>query len=212
MVGNIPRITSEKSTVGQSQEAPLEPNNVTVTDTEQNSKRELDEPTTEQEDVSKSQKKRDADSIRDLGSRLADLRGSELANIPLPEDIISAINELNRIKAHGARKRQLGFLAKKMRHIDIAPIEAALEALRQSARANTKNLHTIENWRDRLLGDIPGETGKQALTEFLDQYKDADRQHFRHLQRQALAERLVDKPPAAARQLFKAIRDVLQNP
>ena len=161
------------------------------------------------EEVSRSQKKREADSVRDLGARLAELRGSELANIPLPEDILAAINELNRIKAHGARKRQLGYLAKKMRQIDTAPIEAALEALRQSARANTKSLHLIENWRDRMLGDIEGESEKQALTFFLDQYLDADRQQFRHLQRQALAERKIDKPPAAARQLFKAIRDVV---
>ena len=163
----------------------------------------------ELEEVSRSQKKREADAVRDLGARLAELRGSELANIPLPDDILAAINELNRIKAHGARKRQLGFLAKKMRHIDTAPIDAALEALRQSARANTKSLHLIENWRDRMLGDIAGESEKQALTVFLDQYLDADRQQFRHLQRQALAERKIDKPPAAARQLFKAIRDVV---
>lgn len=169
----------------------------------------LGQNATELEEVSRSQKKREADAVRDLGARLAELRGSELANIPLPDDILAAINELNRIKAHGARKRQLGFLAKKMRHIDTAPIDAALEALRQSARANTKSLHLIENWRDRMLGDIEGESEKQALTVFLDQYLDADRQQFRHLQRQALAERKIDKPPAAARQLFKAIRDVV---
>ncbi|MGK0231901.1 MAG: ribosome-associated protein, partial [Gammaproteobacteria bacterium] len=64
----------------------------------------------------------------------------------------------------------------------------------------------------RMLGDVAGETEKQALTVFLDQYLDADRQQFRHLQRQALAERKIDKPPAAARQLFKAIRDVVLNP
>lgn len=169
----------------------------------------LGQNATELEEVSRSQKKREADAVRDLGARLAELRGSELANIPLPDDILAAINELNRIKAHSARKRQLGFLAKKMRHIDTAPIDAALEALRQSARANTKSLHLIENWRDRMLGDIEGESEKQALTVFLDQYLDADRQQFRHLQRQALAERKIDKPPAAARQLFKAIRDVV---
>ena len=193
MIDEIPKSSSDKS----------DPNSV------QASARGRDQAETELEEVSRSQKKREADAVRDLGARLAELRGSELANIPLPDDIVSAIKELNRIKAHGARKRQLGFLAKKMRHIDTAPIDAALEALRQSARANTKSLHLIENWRDRLLGDIDGESEKEALTVFLDQYLEADRQQFRHLQRQALAERKIDKPPAAARQLFKAIRDVV---
>lgn len=162
-----------------------------------------------EDEISKSQRKREAHSVRDLGARLAELGASELASIPLPDDILTAITELNRIKAHGARKRQLGFLAKRMRHVDVEPIEAALEKIRQTARTNTMSLHAIEKWRDRLLGDIADESPKQALTTFLDEYLAADRQQFRHLQRQALKEREASKPPAAARQLFKAIRDVV---
>lgn len=162
-----------------------------------------------EEEISKSQRKRDAHSIRELGARLAELGASELATIPLPDEVLAAIRELNRLKAHGARKRQLGFLAKRMRQVDVEPIEAALEKLRQAARANTKSLHLVENWRDRLLGDIDGESEKAALTAFLDEYLQADRQQFRHLQRQALAERSAGRAPAAARQLFKAIRDIV---
>ena len=162
-----------------------------------------------QDEISKSQRKREADSVRDLGQRLAELGASELASIPLPDDVLGAIIELNRIKAHGAHKRQLGFLAKRMRQIDVEPIEAALEKIRQTARANTKSLHLVENWRDRLLGEVDGESEKAALTAFLDAYLDADRQQLRHLQRQAIAERKAKRPPAATRQLFKAIRDVL---
>ena len=161
------------------------------------------------EEISKSQRKREADSVKDLGSKLAELGPSELATIPLPEDIVSAIEELNRIRAHGARKRQLGYLAKRMRQIDVVPIDAALEKLRQAARANTKSLHVIENWRDRMLGNAGDETEKEALTAFLHEFVTADRQHFRHLQRQALAERSAKRPPVATRQLFKAIRDVM---
>ncbi|MFT5046338.1 MAG: ribosome-associated protein [Porticoccaceae bacterium] len=211
MIDDIPKSSNDKSAQDIAQEALQDAAEVPVKTPGRHSNQNANDPE-EFDEVSRSQKKREADAVRDLGARLADLRGSELANIPLPEDIVDAIKELNRIKAHGARKRQLGFLAKKMRHIDIAPIDAALEALRQAARANTKSLHMIENWRDRMLGDVTGETEKQALTVFLDQYLDADRQQFRHLQRQALAERKIDKPPAAARQLFKAIRDVVLNP
>ena len=161
------------------------------------------------DEISKSQRKREADSVRDLGSRLAELGPSELATIPLPDDIVDAIGELNRIRAHGARKRQLGYLAKRMRQIDVEPVDAALEKLRQAARANTKSLHVIENWRDRMLGETSDESEKEALTAFLHEYVTADRQQFRQLQRQALAERKAQRPPAAARQLFKAIRDVV---
>ena len=71
-----------------------------------------------EEPVSKSQRKRDSDAIRDLGEKLSGLGVTELASIPLPDDVLSAIEELQRIKAHGARKRQLGFLAKRLRNTD----------------------------------------------------------------------------------------------
>lgn len=182
-----------------------------MTDEQEPDDARIDTAADDEHEISKSQRKRDADAVRDLGAHLAELGASELATIPLPDDVLSAIKELNRLRAHGARKRQLGFLAKRMRQIDTAPIEEALEKLRQVARANTRNLHLIEQWRDRLLGDLPDESAKDALTRFLDDYPQADRQRFRHLQRQALAQRSQQRAPAAARELFKAIRDTLAS-
>lgn len=170
-----------------------------------------DENDAADEEISKSQRKREADAVRELGLRLTELGASELATIPVPEDALAAIKEYQRIRAHGARKRQLGWLAKRLRNADVEAIDSALEKIRQKARANTANLHLIENWRDRLLGDVANESAKEALTAFLDQHNTADRQQLRHLQSQALKERHIDRPPAAARALFKAIRDVISS-
>lgn len=164
------------------------------------------------DEISKSQRKRDADAIRDLGAQLTQLAASELATIPLPDDVQSAIDEFSRIRANGARKRQLGFIAKRLRNVDIDPIETALEKIRLTARANTTNLHRIEQWRDRLIGLNENESAKDALTAFLTSYSSADRQNIRHLQKQAITERQAGKNPAAARQLFKALREILQTP
>jgi len=162
---------------------------------------------------SKSQLKRDAHAVRDLGSELASLGAAERARVPLPDDVVDAIEELNRTTKNGARKRQLGWLAKRLRKIDIQPIEAALEGIRQAARANTQTLHLVEQWRDRLLGvEIEGENQpnpKQALTEFLHKYPHADRQLLRQLQRAAVKERTENKPPKSARLLFKSVRDIV---
>lgn len=171
-----------------------------------------DTPETTDAEISKSRRKRDADAIRDLGQQLADLGPSELATVPLPEDVRSAIEQLGTIKAHGARKRQLGYLAKKLRHTDTSVISSALEKLRLAARANTLNHHRVEQWRDRLLGESSDETANDALTTFLQEFSTADRQHLRQLQRQALKERSTQRPPAAARQLFKEIRSIINNP
>lgn len=161
------------------------------------------------EGPSKSQLKREALAVRDLGSELAALGAAERARIPLPDDVVDAINELNRTTQNGARKRQLGWLAKRLRKIDIEPIDAALESIRQAARANTQTLHLVERWRDRLLGD-DGDA-KSALTEFLDKYPHADRQQLRQLQRSAMKEKSQTKPPKSARLLFKAVRDAVNH-
>jgi len=158
---------------------------------------------------SRSQLKRDALAVRDLGSELASLGAAERARVPLPEDVIDAIDELNRTTKNGARKRQLGWLAKRLRNIDVQPIEAALESIRQAARANTQTLHLVEQWRDRLLGDTDDPNPKQALTDFLNKYPHADSQLLRRLQRAAAKERADNKPPKSARLLFKSVRDAV---
>lgn len=138
---------------------------------------------------SKSAAKREAHAVRDLGAEIAALGESERRRMPLPDDVRTAIEELVRIRARGARKRQLGYVAKRLRRIDTAPIEAAIDALRQDARAATLDHHRVEAWRDRLLGDGPGESPKDALTAFLDEHPEADRQALRRLQGAALTER-----------------------
>ena len=161
------------------------------------------------DEPSKSQLKRDAQAVRSLGEELAALGASERARIPLPDDVVEAIEVFNRTTKNGARKRQLGWLAKRMRKIDIEPVEAAMEAIRQAARANTQNLHRVEQWRDRLLTETDGESPKKALTEFLNAFPHADRQQLRQLQRSAEKEKQAGKPPRAARLLFKLVRDVV---
>ena len=164
------------------------------------------------EGPSKSQRKRDADAVRELGQRLAELGPNERASIPLDEGVRAAIDELNAIVKHGARKRQLGFLAKRLRRTDTAPIEEALERLARSARANAARHHHLEHWRERLLGESGGESPAEALTAWLDAHPGTDRQRLRQLQKRALAERAASRPPAATRELFRLLRDTPEAP
>ena len=157
---------------------------------------------------SKSQRKRDAHEVRDLGAELAALGASERARVPIPEDILREIAKLNAAKAHGARKRQLGFLAKQLRRHDVQPMLDALEAIRQNARSHTLSHHLMEQWRDKLLG-LDEISAAEALTQFLAEYPDADRQRLRQLQRKAITEREADRPPASARALFRLVRDTI---
>ncbi|MBS0461458.1 MAG: DUF615 domain-containing protein [Proteobacteria bacterium] len=68
-------------------------------------------------------------------------------------------------------------------------------------------MHRIEHWRERLLAD-----GDTALAEFITEHPTADRQHLRQLARNAHAERLHNKPPHAQRELFRELREVMDEP
>ncbi|MDX2298849.1 MAG: ribosome biogenesis factor YjgA [Xanthomonadaceae bacterium] len=156
---------------------------------------------------SRSQQRREALAIFNLAERLVALKPADLERLPLPDDLREQIAETQAITSHIAHKRQLQFLAKHMRRTD----ERTLDTLRQlldhdkgAARREAAELHAIERWRDRLLGE-----GDAALSDLLAEHPAADRQHLRQLMRQGHDERLHNKPPRAQRELFRALRELL---
>lgn len=155
------------------------------------------------EEVSKSQRRRDALEVKSLASRLIELPAARLALVPLDEQLRSEIEHARRMKAHGARKRQLQYVAKLMRRDDPEPILDALEAFENEARHLTARHHRSEAWRDFLL-----ENGDRAVGSLLEKRRDADAQTIRQLLRNAAREAKSNKPPAAARSLFKLLREL----
>lgn len=153
--------------------------------------------------ISRSQRRRDALEIKSLAARLIELAPSRFARLPLDDALRSAVAEARRIRSNVARKRQLQFVAKLLRRIDAEPIRQALGAMEVDARQITARQHRAEAWRDHLLdgGDI-------ALGELLQQRRSADAQAIRQLIRSARAESARGKPPAAARVLFRVLRDM----
>ena len=77
---------------------------------------------------SKSARKRDAAAAQALGTRLIELKESELRALDLDETLLDAILLAKRITARGGLARQRQYIGKLMRDIDTAPIEAALNA------------------------------------------------------------------------------------
>lgn len=160
---------------------------------------ELDGPL----EVSKSQLKREALVKRDLASDLIALGNKQFANAPLEEDLREELRAARKITAHVARKRQLMFVAKKLRNIDTGEIERYLASLQQDADQITLRHHRAEAWRDSLLAN-----GDEGLAELLQQRPDADRQALRQLLRNATHEAAAGKPPTAARALFRMLREL----
>lgn len=157
--------------------------------------------------ASRSEKRREALAVFDLGEALVALTPAQLERLPVPPEMAEAIAYTRRITAPIARKRELQHLAKKMRGEEpetLEAIRAALEADRAPGRRETAALHRVEAWRDRLLAE-----GDAALTEFMDAHPGADAQQLRQLIRKAAQEQARGKPPHAFRELFRQVREVL---
>jgi ribosome-associated protein len=158
---------------------------------------------------SRSQLRREALDVLKLAHALVELTDAQLGHVPIEADLLDEVRRARAVTQQIARKRQTQFLAKQMRKLDDADIDAirvALERDRNAARRETAVLHRAEQWRERLV-----DGGDDALNDFVAQHPEADRQHLRTLARQARAERERGKPAHAARELFRVLREALNE-
>jgi ribosome-associated protein len=152
---------------------------------------------------SKSARKREMDALQELGTALVELTDGELKTIPLDDELADAIAVARRIRDFSGKRRQLQFIGKLMRKLDTAPIEAAYNDLIHGQQQRNEHFHQLEALRDRLVGE-----GIDAMGAVLDTYPHADRQHLRQLILAAQKEHAASQPPAAARKLFKYLREL----
>ncbi len=153
--------------------------------------------------VSKTQRKNECNELQSLGEALITLSNEELNKFNLPEILYKAVLDARKIRQHGALKRQRQYIGKLMRDADAEDIANRLEQIRHKHDLNNVHFKRIEQWRDRIL-----EAGDKAIDELLTEFTQADRQYLRQLHRNYLKEAKQNKPPAAARQIFKYIREL----
>ena len=156
------------------------------------------------EPPSKSELKRQSRELQDLGQELVELPPSELDALDLPEELHAAVVAARGITAHGARVRQRLYIGKLLRHTDVEPIRQALARRAEFDRQRVRREHVIEEWRARLLADDAA-----AWTELGGRIAADDLGQLRSLARAARAEAQGVRPPAAARRLFRRLRELL---
>lgn len=155
--------------------------------------------------VSKSEIKRDAEALKDLGTELVELGKNALERIPLDEDLRAAVELAQRIKREG-RRRQIQLIGKLLRARDPEPIKTALDKLKNRHNQQVALFHKLEQLRDRLL-----EEGDDAIPDVLALYAQADRQQLRSLVRNAQKEKAANKPAKSARQIFQYLRELAEG-
>lgn len=89
--------------------------------------------------LSRTQKKKAALSLQDLGGRLVKLSDERLDQIGLADDMLKAVKAAKAIKKHGPLDRQMQYVGSLMRKYDPAPVRDFLDALdRGKAPASRK--------------------------------------------------------------------------
>ncbi|MEK7876774.1 MAG: ribosome biogenesis factor YjgA [Pseudomonadota bacterium] len=158
----------------------------------------------EYEQPSKSQRKRDMQALQKIGARLVELNAEQLARIELPERLLEAILEAQRIRDFEGRRRQMQYIGKLMREVDPAPICAKLDQWHGVAHAHTASQHLAERWRERLLDE------DDALALFANEYPGIDLQRLRSLVTSIKRDKAASRPLRNYRELFRAVRDIVE--
>ncbi len=164
-------------------------------------------PLDDDERPSRSAVKREAQALQKLGEAIVDLTDGELATLPLEGDLAVAIGQARRLKEQAKTRegfrRQLQYIGKLMRKADADALRAAYDELQQGHQQRNQQFHRLEQLRDKLVAE-----GVAAMDQVLERYPDADRQHLRQLISAAVKERDANQPPAAARKLFRYLREL----
>jgi ribosome-associated protein len=137
---------------------------------------------------SKSQLKRDAIKLQELGVRLASLRPKQLATLDLNEVLLKAIEDYNLLpNSNSALKRHAQFIGKRMRDQDYETLLAAVEALenpRTTTRPGTtppKALSATAQACEELTADASDT--EEVITKLVEQHPRLERQKLRQLVR-----------------------------
>jgi len=131
--------------------------------------------------------KREMKVLHDLGRELIELPQSKFETIPLSERMHDAITSGKKMKK-AALQRQLRFISSIMHEEDVDAIQLQLKLLAQPIQQANDEFHQIENWRDQLLS--------------------GDNELINQLVRNANKESQQNKPPKAARLLFKYLKEL----
>jgi ribosome-associated protein len=150
---------------------------------------------------SKTRRKAQMHALQKLGMELVELSKEKLASMELPETLVEAIRDAQRITAHEGRRRQMQYIGRLMRDIDPVPIQERLDAWRGLSKAEVARQHGMERLRDKLVAD------DAALTEFAQKHPEVDLQTLRNLIRNARKEAAEGRPPKSYREIFKVIRN-----
>jgi len=156
---------------------------------------------------SKSQLKRDMIALRKLGERLLELSSEQLSSLSIDNKLKEAVIEAKHLRRGKARKRQIQYIGKLMRTVEVDAIQLVIDKFDSSSKLHAKQFHRTEKIR---AGLISGDS--VTMEELFKEHPDIDRQYLHQLIRKAQRE----QDPAQSdrtqhRKLFRFIRSLQEE-
>lgn len=139
---------------------------------------------------SRTQKKKEAEALQELGLKLNALSVQQLESIDIPDNLRTAVIEGKSITSNIAGRRHRQFIGALMRDVDPESIRLALVQAEDEHRVESRTQTAAKAWVDRLLTGDPA--GMEAL---LDECPGLERQRLRQLVR------LIQKEKSKAKSL-----------
>jgi len=158
----------------------------------------------DEEEISKTQIKREAEALKLIGRELVGLSKKQLVQIPGSELLFHAISVAHKISdKNEALRRQIQYIGKVLRNEDCDAIRTAIDKLNNKHQQLTHATQRLEKLRDELI-----EQGDNKINELIEQFPTLERQKVRQLVRQANKEKKLEKPAKAAKDLFTYLKPV----
>ena len=155
--------------------------------------------------VSKTELKKDSKNIQQFGKKISELTINNIEAFKFPLNIYEAVIDLKNLKSNSAKKRQVQYLGKLLREIDLTDALIVMKQLEVSSQKEIQRNHIIEAWRDKLL------INNDSITEFIDKYPQIDRQTLRQTISNTQKEKKDNREPKYSRQLFKLIKGIIMT-
>ena len=163
----------------------------------------MDEQQDKPQPVSKTKRKQEMHARQEVGEALVRLSDARLAELELPERLREAVIEARSIGKFGALRRQLQYIGRLMRDVDMVAVEARLEAWSGQSREASAYLHLLERWRERLMAS------DAAVAELAQAYPGCDLQRVRTLVRNARREQALNRTRVNFRELFQELKSIV---
>jgi ribosome-associated protein len=148
------------------------------------------------------------DTLARLAKELVEQSSRRLEQLELPESVLDAVHDAQRITSAPARNRQLRVVRSALRDSDWSTIAARLEMLTKHGRVQSLGSgdadHAPEHeWVSRLVGG-----GSEALEDLLRECPNADRAHLRQLVRN-IQKASAERQKKAEQKLAAVIKSLL---